>query len=65
MAELVHLAQNFMNTKDVIIAKKRKRAERMEADLPHHLEQGPHPKKAQAGEKKDRDNKKASSSAWS
>ena len=38
MAELVHLAQNFMNTKDVIIAKKRKIAKQMEADLPHHLE---------------------------
>ena len=32
MAELVHLAQNFMNAKDTIIAKKRKRAERMETD---------------------------------
>ena len=27
MAELVHSAQNFMNAKDAIIAKKRKRAE--------------------------------------
>ena len=27
MAELVHSAQSFMNVKDVIIAKKRKRAE--------------------------------------
>ena len=53
MAELVHLAQNFMNTKDVIIAKKRKRAERMEADLLRHLEQGPRPKKARMGDKKD------------
>ena len=32
MAELVHLAQNFMNAEDTIIAKKRKRAERMEAN---------------------------------
>ena len=32
MAELVHLAQNFMNAEDAIIAKKRKRAERMEAN---------------------------------
>ena len=31
MTELIHLAQNFMNAEDVIIAKKRKRAERMEA----------------------------------
>jgi len=65
ITELVYSAQNFMNAEDTIIAKKRKRAEQMEADFPHHLEQGPHPKKAQAGEKKDRDNKKASSSAWS
>ena len=65
MVELIHSAQNFMNAEDVIIAKKRKRAERMEAKLPHHPEQGPCPKKARMGEKKDWDNKKASSSAWS
>ena len=34
MAELVHSAQNFMNAEDAIIAKKRKKAERVEADLP-------------------------------
>ena len=44
-AELVHLAQNFMNTEDAIIAKKRKRAERMEANPMRHSEQGPRPKK--------------------
>ena len=38
MAELVHLAQNFMNAEDAIIAKKRKRAERMEANSLHHSE---------------------------
>ena len=38
MAELVHLAQNFMNAEDAIIAKKRKRAERMEANFSHHPE---------------------------
>ena len=38
MVELVHLAQNFMNEEDAIIAKKRKRAERMKADLPCHPE---------------------------
>ena len=65
MVELVHSAQNFMNAKDAIIVKKRKKAERMEANLPHHPEQGPRPKKAQMVEKKDRDNKKAISSAWS
>jgi len=36
MVELVHSAQNFMNAEDAIIAKKRKKAERMEADLPRH-----------------------------
>ena len=62
MAELIHSAQNFMNVEDAIIAKKRKRAERMETYLPHHSEQGPRPKKGRTGEKKDRDNKKAGSS---
>nr|XP_023905683.1 uncharacterized protein LOC112017464 [Quercus suber] len=41
MAELVHSAQNFMNTEDAIIAKKRKRAERMETNPAHYSEQGP------------------------
>ena len=63
MAELVHSAQNFMNAEDAIITKKRKRAERMEAELPRHPEQGPRLKKARMGEKKDRDNKKAGSSS--
>ena len=65
MVELVYLAQNFMNAEDAIIAKKRKRAERMEADPLCHSDQGPHPKKRRMGEKKDRDNKKPGSSAWS
>ena len=39
MAELIHLAQNFMNAEDAIIAKKRKKTERMEADLPRYPEQ--------------------------
>ena len=38
MVKLVHTAQNFMNAKDAIIAKKRKKAKRMEADLPCHPE---------------------------
>ena len=46
MAELVHLAKNFMNAEDAIITKKRKKAERMEADPLRHSEQGPRPKKA-------------------
>ena len=65
MVELVHSTQNFMNAKDTIIAKKRKRAKGMEADLSWHPKQGPRPKKAQIGEKKDRDNKKSSSLAGS
>ena len=63
MAKLVHSAQSFMNAKDAIIAKKRKRAERMEVDLPRHFEQGPHPKKARIKEKNDRDKRKAGSSS--
>ena len=54
-----------MNAEDAIIAKKRKRPKRIEADLPCHSEQGPRPKKGQTREKKDRDNQKASSSAQS
>ena len=61
IAELVHSAQNFMNAKGAVIAKKSKRAERMEADLPCHPDQGPRPKKARMGEKKN--NKKAGSSS--
>ena len=34
MVELVHSSQSFMNANDAIIVKKRKKAERMEADLP-------------------------------
>ena len=57
MAELVHSAQNFMNAEDAIIAKKRKRAERMEAGRPRHSEHGPHPKKGRTENKKDQDKK--------
>ena len=45
MAELVHSAQNFMNAEDAIIAKKRKRSERMEGNLSRQFDQGPRPKK--------------------
>ena len=65
MAELIHSAQSFINVEDKIIAKKRKKVERMEANLPRYPEQGPHPKKTQMREKKHRDNKKADSSARS
>ena len=37
-AELVHLAQNFMNAEDAIIAKKRKRFERVDANPSRHPE---------------------------
>ena len=57
MAELIHSTQNFKNIEDAIIAKKRKRAERMETNCLGHSEQGPRPKKGQTGEKKDQDNK--------
>ena len=53
MVEFVHSAQSFMNVEDAIIAKKKKRAKRMEVDLPCHPEQGPHPKKSRTREKKD------------
>ena len=56
MAELFHSTQNFMNAEDAIIAKKRKRTEKMEAN--RHLEQGPCPKKGQTNDKKDRDIRK-------
>ena len=36
MAELVHLAQRFMNAEDAIIMKKRKKVERMEGEFPRH-----------------------------
>ena len=62
MAELVHSVQNFMNAEDAIIAKKRKRSERVEANPSCHFEQGFRPKKGRTEERKDRDNKKLGSS---
>ena len=59
MVELVHSAQNFMNADDVIIAKKRKRAERIDAKPLHHSEQVLRPKKGRIEDKKDRDGKRA------
>ena len=38
MAELVYSAQNFMNVEDMIIAKKRKRSKRIEANPGCHSE---------------------------
>ena len=59
MAELIHSAQSFMNAKDAIIAKKKKKGERLENSYVHHPEQGTRLKKAEVWEKRDRDNKKA------
>ena len=63
MVELIHLTQSFKNVEDAIIAKKKKKCERLENGYIHHPEQGPHPKKAKIGEKRDRDDKKAGSSS--
>ena len=38
MAELIHSAQSFMNAKDAIIAKKKKKVERVETSYVHHSE---------------------------
>jgi len=62
MAELVHSAQNFMNAEDAIIAKKKKRVERMEAHPARHSEQGPCPKKGRMEDKKELDTRKTGSS---
>jgi len=48
-----------MNAEDAIIAKKKKKVERVENDYVHHPKQGPRPKKAKTWEKRDRDGKKA------
>ena len=64
MAELAHSAQNFMNAEDAIIAKKRKRSKRLDANPSRHPEQGPRPKKGRTEERKDRDSKKPDSLAW-
>ncbi|XP_075658132.1 uncharacterized protein LOC142628060 [Castanea sativa] len=59
MAELIHSAQSFMNVEGAIIANKKKKTEQVENGYVHHLEQGPHPKNAKTGEKRDCDGKKA------
>ena len=46
MTELIHSTLSFMNGKDTIIAKKKKKAKQVEAGYMHHPKQGPHPKKA-------------------
>ncbi|XP_075674739.1 uncharacterized protein LOC142643907 [Castanea sativa] len=46
MAELIHLAQSFMNVEDAIIAKKKKKGEQLENGYVHHPKQSSCPKKA-------------------
>ena len=46
-----------MNAEDAIIAKKRKKVERMEVNRLRHSEQGPLPKKGRTKDKKDQDKK--------
>lgn len=52
MAELIHSAQSFMNAKDAITVKRKKKAKRAKVGYTNHLEQGLHPKKAKTKEKK-------------
>ncbi|XP_030964699.1 uncharacterized protein LOC115985957 [Quercus lobata] len=65
MAKLIHSTQNFKNAKDAIIAKKRKRAERMDANPTRHSKQVLRPKKGRTEDKKDRDGKRVGPSARS
>ena len=48
-----------MNAEDAIIAKKKRKGEKLENRYMHHSEQGPRLKKAKVGEKRYRDGKKA------
>ena len=52
-----------MNAEDAIIAKKKKRSERIEGNPSRQSEQGPRLKKGWTEERKDRDNKKSGPSA--
>ena len=52
-----------MNAENTIIAKKRKKSERIEGNPSRHFEQGPRPKKGRTEERKERDNKKSGPSA--
>ena len=63
MAELVHSTQNFMNAEDTIIAKRRKRSEKIEGNPSRHSKQGLRPKKGRTEDRKERDNKKSGPSA--
>ena len=52
MVELIHSARSFMNAEDAIIAKKKKKGERLENGYIHLPEQGSCPKKAKVGVKR-------------
>ena len=52
-AELIHSTLSFMNAKDTIIAKKKKKVKQVEAGYMHHPKQGPYREKAKMGEKRD------------
>ena len=58
MVELIHSTQSFMNTIDAIIAKKKKKGERLENGYVHHPDQGFCQKKAKVGKKRGYDGKK-------
>ena len=44
MAGLINSVQSFMNAEETIIAKKKKKGERLDNGYIHHPEQGPRPK---------------------
>ena len=46
-----------------LLPRKRRRLKRVENGYVHHPKQGPHPKKAKTGEKRDRDGRKVGSSS--
>ena len=49
MAELIYSIQSFMNIEDMIIAKKKKKGERLDNGYVHHPKQGSRQKKAKVG----------------
>ena len=52
VAELIYLAQSFMNVEDAIISKKKEKAKWVETSYVHHPKQGLHPKKAKTKKKR-------------
>ena len=65
MVKLIHSAQSSLNVVDVSIPKKKKKAEWVEIGYTHHPKQGPRPKKAKIGDKRDCDGRKESLSLGS